>query len=231
MIICVEKDDSIRELEVYTLRSLGMRTAGAKNGRELHNIIAVGAVRLIILGITPPNAEGLAILHQLNQLKDRFHIPLIIAAAQDQKFDKVKWLDLGADDYIAKPFGMMELADRVKTVLQHTENLPRQENKKSQPLQLGLVELMPQTGQVWQAGQPIHLTVKEFELLKRFMEHPGRVYSREQLLKEIWGYTDPQNTRTLDVHIRNLRKKLTTGGVTVETVRGIGYQLHKDSPS
>ena len=80
----------------------------------------------------------------------------------------------------------------------------------------------------WQAGQPIHLTVKEFELLKRFMEHPGRVYSREQLLKEIWGYTDPQNTRTLDVHIRNLRKKLTAGGVTVETVRGIGYQLHKN---
>ena len=226
MIICVEDDDNIRELEVYTLRSMGFKACGARDDKELEQLLKKELPRLIILDIMLPGASGLSIMHSLKVNAKYKHIPIILATAKDREFDKVKGLDAGADDYVTKPFGMLELVSRVKAVLRRTEGEPAPEQPKL--LTHGALKLDPVSFKVWNGDDEVQLTLKEFEVLKKFLEHPGRVFTRDQLLNDIWGYDYSGDTRTVDVHIRTLRQKLGPCGEIIETVRGVGYRLQAE---
>ena len=225
MIICVEDDDNIRELEVYTLQGMGFKASGARNGKELADILQKEKIQLIILDIMLPGEDGLSLMHELRSSPKYKNIPIILATARDREFDKVKGLDAGADDYVTKPFGMLELVSRVKAVLRRTEG--QFTEAAPQLLTCGTLKLDPAGFRVWNDSTLVQLTLKEFEVLKKFLEHPGRVFTRDQLLTDIGGYDYAGDTRTVDVHIRTLRQKLGTAGEVIETVRGVGYRLQE----
>lgn len=225
MIICVEDDDNIRELEVYTLQSMGFKAAGARSGKELDELLPKEKIQLIILDIMLPGEDGLSLMHNLRSSPKYKNIPIILATARDREFDKVKGLDAGADDYVTKPFGMLELVSRVKAVLRRTEG--QFTEAVPQLLTWGKLKLDPASFRVWNDSALVQLTLKEFEVLKKFLEHPGRVFTRDQLLTDIWGYDYAGDTRTVDVHIRTLRQKLGSTGEAIETVRGVGYRLQE----
>ena len=222
MIICVEDDDNIRELEVYTLHSMGFPACGARDDKELEQLLKKTMPSLIILDIMLPGVNGLNIMHSLRSSVTYKNIPIILSTAKDREFDKVKGLDAGADDYVTKPFGMLELVSRVKAVLRRTGGEPAPAAPRL--LIHGNLKLDPAGFKVWNQDQPVQLTLKEFEVLKKFLENPGRVFTRDQLLNDIWGYDYTGDTRTVDVHIRTLRQKLGSSGEIIETVRGVGYR-------
>lgn len=223
MIYCVEDEQNICELEVYTLQSVGMEAKGCGSGRELFAELEKRVPQLIVLDIMLPDEDGVSILRRLRADKRYAAIPVIMATAKGSEFDKVKGLDSGADDYIAKPFGMLEMVARIKAVLRRCavqSQLPAEDI-----IRVANLEVNSSEHKVSVDGQEVVLTLKEYELLKKFLLHPGIVFSRDKLLNDIWGYEFSGETRTVDVHIRTLRQKLGSAGDLVETIRGVGYRM------
>ncbi len=224
MIICVEDEQNICELEVYTLQSVGMQAQGCSSGRELFALLEKQLPELIVLDIMLPDEDGVSILRRLRADARYKNIPVIMATAKGTEFDKVKGLDSGADDYIAKPFGMLEMVARIKAVLRRC-SAPRERGEQEEVIRIGELEVNQQEHKVSVGGSEVVLTLKEYELLKKFLQHPGIVFSRDKLLNDIWGYEFSGETRTVDVHIRTLRQKLGSAGELVETIRGVGYRM------
>ncbi|MGN0691009.1 MAG: winged helix-turn-helix domain-containing protein [Oscillospiraceae bacterium] len=221
MIWCVEDDESIREIEIYTLKSTGFEAEGFCEGRELFAALSCRKPDLILLDIMLPDMDGTEILKRLRADSRTEDIPVIMATAKGMEYDKVKSLDLGADDYLVKPFGMMEMTARVKAVLRRSGG----KASESGVLSSGDLELDEKRHTVTRGGQPVELTLKEYELLRTLMSHKGLVFTRDQLLSDIWGFDYDGETRTVDVHIRTLRAKLGESGEQIQTVRGVGYKI------
>lgn len=219
MIYCVEDDDSIRELIIYTLQATGFQASGFTQGKELYAALAEETPQLILLDIMLPDEDGLTILKNLKKNEQTKNIPVIMATAKGTEYDKVIGLDNGADDYLAKPFGMMEMVSRIKAVLRRTNQ------EKTQELVCGGICVNVEKHQVLAGAAAVNLTHKEFELLVYLLNNQGIVLTREKLMDKIWGYDMEIESRTLDVHIRSLRQKLGEYGEQIETVRGVGYRL------
>ena len=221
MIYCLEDDDSIRELMVYALKASQVEAEGFVDGAALFQALENRCPDLITLDIMLPGMDGIEILKKLRSNPATERIPVIMASAKGTEYDKVLGLDLGADDYLAKPFSMIEMVSRIRAVLRRTK--PAEKKK----LRLGDLELDPDAHTATSQGCQLELTYKEFELLRLFMAHPGRVYSRDLLLEKIWGSDYFGETRTVDVHIGTLRTKLGPCGEYIRTVRGVGYRMEE----
>ena len=219
MIYCVEDDAGIRNLEVYALRAAGLDAEGFADGAAFLRALESRLPELVLLDVMLPGQDGMQLLRLLRQNARTRHIPVIMATARGTEYDKVTGLDLGADDYMAKPFGMMEMVSRVRAVLRRT--MPEQVTS----LTLGGIVMDLESHTVTAQGQTLELTLKEFALLRLLLEHPGRVYTRDQLLNAIWDADFLGETRTVDVHIGTLRTKLGTCGGYIRTVRGVGYKM------
>lgn len=222
MIYCVEDDGSIRELMLYALRASGFEAEGFGDSTGLFDALSRKEPQLILLDIMLPGMDGIEVLKALRSNPATARIPVIMASAKGTEYDKVVGLDLGADDYLAKPFGMMEMVSRIRAVLRRAS--PAVSPKQ---LQLGDLKVDPLAHTVYAGDTRVELTLKEFELLKLFMEHPGRVFSRDQLLERIWSTDYVGETRTVDVHIGTLRTKLGSCGEYIRTVRGVGYRMEE----
>ena len=223
MIYYVEDDDNIRELVVYTLNQVGLEARGYSCARDFYGAMEQQAPDLVLLDIMLPEEDGLTILRRLRAEAATEEIPVVMITAKGTEFDKVKGLDWGADDYIAKPFGMLEMVARIKAVLRRYEGPSLPQNGQlitRDNLTVNLLERKVSVGE-----EEVLLTLKEFELLKKFLLYPGIVFSRDKLLNDIWGYEFTGETRTVDVHIRTLRQKLGSAGDLVETIRGVGYRM------
>lgn len=220
MIYCVEDERNIRELLVYTLGTTGFEAKGIRDGKELKKALKEELPQLILLDIMLPGEDGYNILEKLKSNQETRDIPVIMVTAKEAEYDKVRALDSGADDYITKPFGMMEFIARVKAVLRRAA---KQAGKKEYTYK-GLT-IHVERHQVFDRERAVELTLKEFELLRYLMENQGIVLSRDQILEKIWGYEYAGETRTVDVHIRTLRQKLGDSGFLIETVRGVGYRI------
>lgn len=221
MIFCVEDDAGIRDLMIYTLNASGFRAVGFENSREFYAALADDTPELIMLDIMLPGEDGISILKRLKADARTADIPVIMATAKGNEYDKVIGLDLGADDYLAKPFGMMEMASRVRAVLRRSGRAA----EKQQLIRVGGLEMNLGEHIVTADGIRIQLTLKEFELLHTFMTNPGRAFTREQLLSSVWCEDFLGETRTVDVHVGTLRQKLGSCGKYIRTVRGVGYRL------
>lgn len=222
MIFCVEDDSNIRELVVYTLETTGFQARGFEEGKSFLEALALETPDLILMDIMLPGEDGISLLKRLKNSSKTRDIPVIMVTAKGAEYDKVKGLDLGADDYVTKPFGMMELVSRIKAVLRRSGAAKK---KAEDIIVSGNLEINMKKHEVKADGEVIGLTLKEYELLKRLMENPNIVMTRDSLLEEIWGYDFDGETRTVDVHIRTLRQKLGKCGERVETVRGVGYRI------
>ena len=222
MIFCVEDDKSIRDLVIYTLTAVGYEAEGFATGEEMFKALEKTSPQLIMLDIMLPDEDGLAILNKLKSDPMTADIPVIMATAKGTEYDKVVGLDLGADDYLAKPFGMMEMISRVKAVLRRSA--PKE---KTDLLRMGKLELDEKRHTVSVDGTQIQLTLKEYELLRVFMKNPGIVFSRDSLLSIVWGINFIGESRTVDVHIGTLRTKIGECGNYIETVRGVGYKMEE----
>ncbi len=220
MIFCIEDDAGIRDLMLYTLTAAGFEAAGYADGAGLFEALRETTPELILLDIMLPGEDGITILKKLRSRAATANIPIVMASAKGTEYDKVIGLDLGADDYLSKPFGMMEMVSRVRAVLRRVSP---QEGKKV--LRAGGIQMDTGRHTVEAAGQRVELTRKEYELLQTFMENIGIVFSRDQLLQRIWGTGFAGETRTVDVHIGTLRTKLGACGGCIETVRGVGYRM------
>lgn len=220
MIFCVEDDDNIRELVIYTLETTGLEARGFADGTAFMEALAFDTPELVWLDIMLPGEDGLEILKKLKNSSKTKDIPVIMVTAKGSEYDKVVGLDSGADDYVTKPFGMMELISRIKAVLRRSG---KQQDKTK--LSVGGISLDTKKHEVKVDGEQVVLTLKEFELLEKLMRNQGIVLTRDQLLTEIWGYDFDGETRTVDVHIRTLRQKLGEQGSLVKTVRGVGYRI------
>ena len=221
MIFCVEDDAGIRDLMIYTLNASGFRAVGFENSREFYAALADTVPELIMLDIMLPGEDGISILKRLKADARTADIPVIMATAKGNEYDKVIGLDLGADDYLAKPFGMMEMASRVRAVLRRSGRAA----EKQQLIRVGGLEMNLGEHIVTADGISVQLTLKEFELLHTFMTSPGRAFTREQLLSSVWSEDFLGETRTVDVHVGTLRQKLGSCGKYIRTVRGVGYKL------
>ncbi len=221
MIFCVEDDAGIRDLMIYTLNASGFRAVGFENAKEFYTALADTVPELIMLDIMLPGEDGISILKRLKADARTADIPVIMATAKGNEYDKVIGLDLGADDYLAKPFGMMEMASRVRAVLRRSGRAA----EKQKLIRVGGLEMNLGEHIVTADGIRIQLTLKEFELLHTFMTSPGRAFTREQLLSSVWSEDFLGETRTVDVHVGTLRQKLGSCGKYIRTVRGVGYKL------
>ena len=218
MIWCVEDDASIRDIELYTLRSTGFEARGFEDGGAFLAALEAEKPELVILDVMLPGMDGVELLRRMKAaIPD---IPVIMATAKGAEYDKIQSLDLGADDYLVKPFGMMEMVSRVKAVLRRCRPAPA-----AKQLSAGSLMLDPEERTVTADGTRIFLTYKEFELLRLFLSRPGVAFTREQLLSDIWGVEYAGETRTVDMHIKTLRQKLGRCGAMIETVRNVGYRL------
>lgn len=224
MIFCVEDDNNIRELIVYSLQATGFDACGLADGNELFQALENAFPNLILLDIMLPDLDGLGIIAKLKSEAKTKDIPIILLTAKSAEYDKVKGLDLGADDYITKPFGIMELVARVKAVLRRAD---KQAETGGGILRYADIEINLDRHEVKSSGQTVMLTLKEFDLLKKLLSEPGRVISRNTLLDEVWGVNFYGETRTVDAHIKTLRQKLGENGNLIETIRGIGYKMSK----
>ena len=221
MIYCVEDDNGIRDLMTYTLAVSGYEAKGFPDSTGLWEALHTVRPELIMLDIMLPGEDGITILKKLRESSATADIPVIMATAKGTEYDKVIGLDLGADDYLAKPFGMMEMVSRVRAVLR------RSAPHSSGVLTVGPIALDVVRHRVTVGGNEVTLTLKEFELLRLFAENKGVVFTRDQLLVHIWGVDYIGETRTVDVHIGTLRTKLGDAGELIETVRGVGYRMEE----
>ncbi len=220
MIYCVEDDGNIRELVVYTLNTTGMKARGFEDGKSFMEALAFETPELILLDIMLPGEDGLSLLKKLKNSAKTKEIPVIMVTAKGAEYDKVVGLDGGADDYVTKPFGMMELVSRIKAVLRRTKK-----EKEEGQYSVGNLSMDLKKHVVFVDGKQVTLTLKEFELLGRLVQNHNIVLTRDRLLEEVWGYDFDGETRTVDVHVRTLRQKLGSAGDMIQTVRGVGYRL------
>lgn len=220
MIYLVEDDNSIRELVTYTLNSTGLTAKGFGHPRDFWSAMEKELPQLVMLDIMLPEEDGLSILRKLRASTRTAGLPVMMLTAKGTEYDKVAGLDAGADDYVPKPFGMMELLARVRALLRRTS--PQNPDAE---LTLGCLRVCPSRHLVQVNGQNVSLTLKEYELLKMLLENQDVVLTRDRLLGEVWGYAFGGESRTVDVHIRTLRQKLGPAGELIETVRGVGYKI------
>lgn len=220
VIYCVEDDNSIRELILYTLKATGIPAEGFTRGDLMFKALVKTLPELVLLDIMLPGEDGISILRRLKADPETKDIPVIIITAKNSEYDKILGLDGGADDYVTKPFGMMELVSRIKAVLRRTK-------PKTTPKEMTIGEITLDAGRhsVLVEGSEIQLTPKEFEMLRYLMENEGLVITRDKMLEMIWGFDFGGETRTVDVHMRSLRQKLGPHGSEIETVRGFGYRI------
>ena len=220
MIWCVDDDNTIRDIEVYTLEQTGFKAKGFADGISMLEALKCEKPDLIVLDIMLPGKDGVEVLKEIRRNSDTKKIPVIMATAKGTEMDKIQGLDTGADDYLVKPFGVMEMVSRIKAVLRRCEM-----NCDEDMLSLGEITLSSKEHLVTVGGEKISLTFKEFELLKTFMRNPGIVFSRDKLLSDIWGIDYLGESRTVDMHIKTLRQKLGEAGKMIETVIGVGYRM------
>ena len=224
MIYLVEDDDSIRELVLYTLHTTGFEAEGFRNAADFWQALEKELPQLVLLDIMLPDEDGLHILKRLRAGAETADLPVMMLTAKSSEYDRVVGLDSGADDYLPKPFGMMELVSRVRALLRRAAK-PAAEDKL---FTAGSLAVDVKRRAVTVDGEPVILTYKEFELLCYLLENRGVVLSRDQILTKIWDYNYSGETRTVDVHIRTLRQKLGDAGALIETERGVGYRLAQD---
>ncbi|MCI5899256.1 MAG: response regulator transcription factor [Firmicutes bacterium] len=222
VIYYVEDDDSIRELVVYALQTSGFQVMGFENAALFYRQMKVQLPDLILLDIMLPDEDGVSVLKHLRKERDTMLIPVIMMTAKSSEYDKVLGLDSGADDYITKPFGVMELISRVKAVIRRSS---RTSENTGEAMSIGDLTLDEQKHEVYVKGEPVNLTFKEFELLSYLMKNRDFVLSRDKILNTIWNYEYEGESRTVDVHIGSLRQKLGSCGDMIKTVRGIGYKI------
>ena len=223
MIFCVEDDAGIRDLMIYTLTASGFEAEGFADAREFFAAMRTARPELVMLDIMLPGEDGISVLRKLRADPATAELPVIMATAKGNEYDKVIGLDLGADDYLAKPFGMMEMISRVRAVLRRSRSA-----EPSSELRFGGIVMNTVEHTVTADGQRITLTLKEYELLHKFMINPGRAFTREQLLAAVWCEDFMGETRTVDVHIGTLRQKLGECGKCIRTVRGVGYRMEAE---
>lgn len=222
VIYYVEDDNSIRELVVYALKTSGFQVMGFENAALFYQQMKEQLPDLILLDIMLPDEDGVSILKNLRNERDTAQIPVIMMTAKSSEYDKVLGLDSGADDYITKPFGVMELISRVKAVIRRSS---RNAGEPGEAIVIGDLTLDEQKHEVYVKGEPVSLTFKEFELLCYLMKNRSLVLSRDKILNTIWNYEYEGESRTVDVHIGSLRQKLGSCGDLIKTVRGIGYKI------
>ncbi len=220
MIWCVEDDSSIRDIEVYALTSTGFEATGFEDGDSFWNALQSEKPKLVILDVMLPGKDGVTLLKMMKASEQFRDIPVIMATAKGSEYDKIQSLDLGADDYLVKPFGVMEMVSRVKAVLRRCKP-----TKETHQLKMNGLVLDPDEHTVTIDGERVILTYKEYELLHLFLSQPGIAFTREQLLANVWNTQYIGETRTVDMHIRTLRQKLGNYGHIIETVRNVGYRL------
>ena len=223
MIYCVEDESAIRDLMIYTLQASGFDAQGFENDAAFWTAMKEQRPEVILLDVMLPGEDGLTILRKLRSSPVTSDIPVIIATAKDREYDIVIGLDSGADDYLAKPFGMMEMVSRIKAVLR------RAGSHQKLVLSCGMISMDENRHTVTVDGKPVLLTLKEYELLKLLMESPGRVFTRDIILQSVWGIDFSGETRTVDVHIGTLRTKLEKAGDYIQTIRGVGYKLEAEN--
>jgi two-component system alkaline phosphatase synthesis response regulator PhoP len=221
MIYLLEDDDSIRKLVVYALKSQGYNAEGFERPSLFWRALEEEMPELVLLDIMLPEEDGLTVLRRLRGSRECAHLPVILLTAKSSEYDKVEGLDAGADDYVVKPFGMMELVARVRSVLRRSRREPTS-------YRIGVLTLSPEEHLVTVEETPVALTNKEFALLRLLTENQGKVLGRSFLMDRVWGLGNEPENRTLDVHIRTLRAKLGTAGEYIETVRGVGYRLRRE---
>ena len=218
MIYLLEDDESIRKFVIYALKQTGMEAVGFEFPSEFKKAVESRKPDLALLDIMLPEEDGISVLKWLRSRADTADLPVIMLTAKSSEYDKVEGLDSGADDYIAKPFGTMELISRIKALLRRTKSADAEYS-------VGKLYVNPSKHIVTVGGESVSLTLKEFEMLCLMLKNRGMVFSRDRLLEEIWGYDYDGENRTVDVHIKTLRTKLRECGALVETVRGIGYKI------
>ena len=223
MIWCVEDDAGIRDIEVYALKSTGFEARGFEDSETFWEALKNEKPQLVVLDVMLPGTDGVEILRRMKQSAELCDIPVIMATAKGSEYDKIQSLDLGADDYLVKPFGVMEMVSRVKAVLRRCKPKPAENLLRVKDLTLNRDERT-----VSVKGKKVVLTFKEFELLALFMSHPGTVFTRDRLYNEIWGMDFVGETRTVDMHIQTLRKKLGEYGDAIITVRNVGYRMEAE---
>lgn len=222
MIYCVEDEAAIRNMMVYTLIASGYEAEGVDSGNALWEKLKERKPQLIMLDLNLPQEDGLDVLRALKGDRETDSIPVIIATARGTEYDKVLGLDSGADDYLAKPFGMMEMISRVKAVLRRCET-----RSQKKMYYLGPLTLDTSTHTVTVSGENVKLTGKEYDLLALLLKEPGKTFSRKELMKAIWGINNIGETRTVDVHVATLRTKISPAGHYIETIRGVGYRVRE----
>ncbi len=220
MIWCVDDDNTIRDIEVYTLTQTGFDAKGFADGISMLEALKTEKPELIVLDIMLPGKDGVEVLKEIRSNPETRKIPVIMATAKGTEMDKIQGLDTGADDYLVKPFGVMEMVSRIKAVLRRCEP-----DEKEEVLTIGEITLSDKEHLVTVNGEKVVLTFKEFEILKLFMSNPGIVFSRDKLLSEVWGIDYLGESRTVDMHIKTLRQKLGDAGALIETVIGVGYKM------
>ena len=220
MIWCVDDDNTIREIEVYTLTQTGFEAKGFADGLSMLEALKTEQPELIVLDIMMPGMDGIDVLKVIRSKTETRRIPVIMATAKGTEMDKIHGLDTGADDYLVKPFGVMEMVSRIKAVLRRCEP-----EEVGDILKVAEITLNDKEHTVSVNGEKAALTFKEFELLKMFMSNPGAAFSRDKLLSEIWGIDYLGESRTVDMHIKTLRQKLGESGKRIETVIGVGYRM------
>lgn len=224
MVWCVDDDSTIREIEVYTLEQTGFAARGFADGVSMLEALKDEIPELIILDIMMPELDGIEVLKRLRSEPLYKDIPVIMATAKGTEMDKIGGLNMGADDYLVKPFGVMEMVARVKAVLRRSVK-----TVESDGITVGSITLKEKEHKVISDGEKVELTHKEFEILKLFMQNPNMVFSRDKLMSEIWGMDYIGETRTVDMHIKTLRQKLGSAGSQIKTVIGVGYRLEDEA--
>lgn len=222
MIWCVEDDATIRDIEVYALQSTGFEAKGFEDGASFWEALQKERPELVVLDVMLPGMDGVELLRKIRASSEFGDLPVIMATAKGAEYDKIQSLDLGADDYVVKPFGVMELISRIKAVLRRYHPV-----KSENLLQMGGIVLNLDERTLTVDDERVQVTYKEFELLRLFMNHPGMAFTRDQLFADVWGMDYAGETRTVDMHIRTLRQKLGKYGELIETVRHVGYRMEK----
>ena len=220
MIFCVEDDSAVRDLMIYTLNAAGFEAEGFSESGEFWKRMKETVPELILLDIMLPGEDGISVLKKLRGAPATESVPVIMATAKGSEYDRVIGLDLGADDYLCKPFGMMEMISRIKAVLRRSSSAERKAT-----LSHRAIEMDVQRHKVTAGGREVDLTLKEYDILKLLLENVGMVFTRDQLLSQVWDLDFSGETRTVDVHIGTLRTKLGESGDAIETVRGVGYRM------